>query len=153
MKVLAASFVVEILLCLALSCVQTSSADPFEQADVYLSCSCQDAVGAYLCLTLKEKIKRSSKLRLVAEERQSGGIAIHLACTEGDGSGLRTTGPHAVAAVVLTMFAGDQEYYGSLEIIKIEPRQSDVLATSILSQVAEMATRNFLYAPVPREGQ
>ena len=103
--------------------------------------------------TLSNSDDRSSKLRLVAEERQSGGIAIHLACTGGDGSGLRTTGTHAVAAVVLTMFAGDQEYYESLEIIKIEPRQSDMLATSILSQVEEMATRNFLYAPVPREGQ
>jgi hypothetical protein len=125
----------------------------FQVADVYVSCACQDAVGANLCLALKEKIKRSSRLRLVPEERQTGGVAIHLVCTEEDGSGLRTTGPHAVAAVVLTMFAGDQEYYESLEIIKVGPRQNDILATSIVSQIEEMATRNSLYAPVPSEGQ
>jgi hypothetical protein len=41
------------------------------------------------------------------------------------------------------MFAGDQEYYESLEIMKVGPQQSDTLATSIMSQVEEMATRNF----------
>jgi hypothetical protein len=51
------------------------------------------------------------------------------------------------------MFASDQEYYESLEITKVGPGQSDTLATSILSEVEEMATRNSLYAPVPREGQ
>jgi hypothetical protein len=152
MKVFAAGFVAEIFLSIALSCGQAFCADPFEVADVYVSCACQDTVGANLCLALKEKIKRSSRLRLVSEERQTGGLAIHLVCTGGEGS-LRTTGVHTVAAVVLTMFAGDQEYNESLEIIKVGPGQSDTLATSILSEVEEMATKNSLYAPVPREGQ
>jgi hypothetical protein len=134
MKVLAVSFVAEIFLSIALSCGQAFCADPFEVADVYVSCACQDAVDANLCLALKEKIKRSSRLRLVAEQRQTGGVAIHLVCTEGDGSGLRTTDAHAVAAVVLTMFAGDQEYYESLEIIKVRPRQNDTLASKGLSE-------------------
>jgi hypothetical protein len=79
-------------------------------------------------------------------------VATDLICTEGDGSGLRTTGAHAVAAVVFIMFAGDQEYYESLTIIKVGPRQSDTLVSLILSQVEEMATTNLLYAPAP-EGQ
>jgi hypothetical protein len=151
MKVFAASFVAEIFLAIALTCGQAFCADPFDVADVYLSCSCQDAMGANLCLALKEKIKRSSNLRLVATENHTGGVALHLVCAEGSASGFRTTGAHAVAAVVLTMFAGDQEYYESLEIMKVGPQQSDTLATSIMSQVEEMASRNFGSAAAPRE--
>jgi hypothetical protein len=68
MKVLVASFVAEILLGIVLSGGQAFCVDPFELADVYVSCSCQDAVDANLCLALKEKIKRSPKLRLVAKK-------------------------------------------------------------------------------------
>ena len=74
MQLFAASFVAEIFLAIALTCGQTFCADPFDVADVYVSCSCQDAVGSNLCLALKEKIKRSSNLRLVTTENQTGGV-------------------------------------------------------------------------------
>jgi len=104
MQFIAASFVAEIFLAIALTCGQAFCADPFDVADVYVSCSCQDAVGSNLCLALKEKIRRSSNLRLVATENRTGGVALHLVCAEGSASGFRTTGAHAVAAMVLTMF-------------------------------------------------
>ena len=113
MKFFAASFVAGIFLAIALTCCgQTFCADPFDVVDVYVSCSCPEAVGAKLCLALKDKIKRSSNLRLVATENHPGAVALHRVCPEGSASGIRTTGAHAVAAVMLTMFAGDQEYYG-----------------------------------------
>jgi hypothetical protein len=80
MKFFAASFVAGIFLAIALTCGQAFCADPFDVVDVYVSCSCQDAVGANLCLALKEKIKRSSNLRLVATENHTGGVALHLVC-------------------------------------------------------------------------
>jgi hypothetical protein len=125
--------------------------DPLEVTDVYVSCSCQVPLSANLCLVMKEKVRHSSNLRLVGGERQTAGVAIHLVCTEAGRASVRTTGTDAVAAVVLTVFAGDEEYYESLEIMRVEPGQGETLADSILSQVVDVAARNFGKPLTPNE--
>jgi hypothetical protein len=116
---------------------------PFDVVDVYLTCSCPEAVGANLCYTLKKRIRSSPEFHLVESERTTAGIAAHLVCIEGNGSETRRTAPLWIVAVALTTFVGDLESYETLQVMKASSHQADAVATSILSMIQEVASKRF----------